>query len=184
MLPNPFSKVIHALFRKLGTLFQGYLNNPAATANAITPDGWFKTGDIGNRDEEGFYYIVGRKKELIKYKGFQVSPAELEDIILTHPNIADAAVIGIDSHSEATELPRAYIVLDTTKRPITGDLVAFGKEVQKWMEKKVAKHKYLRGGVAVVDAIPKSAAGKILRQQLKERARAELKEFDVHKARL
>lgn len=86
---------------------QGYLNNVAATKDAITPDRWFKTGDIAIRDPEGFYYIVDRRKELIKYKGFQVPPAELESVLLTHPEIADAAVIGVDSVKEATELPRS-----------------------------------------------------------------------------
>jgi 4-coumarate--CoA ligase len=104
-------------------------------------------------------------------------------VLLTHPNIADAAVIGVESRSEATELPRAYIVLDKTKGPIKDDYITFGKGVQKWMETKVARHKYLRGGVVVVDMIPKSAAGKILRRQLRERAKAEL-EADTHKAKL
>jgi 4-coumarate--CoA ligase len=120
---------------------QGYLNNPTATKNAITPDGWFKTGDVAIRDHDGYFYIVDRRKELIKYKvwvpahvvsmcsqlnyvgfprlvfevrwpeGFfipspSVPPAELENVLLTHPEIADAAVIGLESIKEATELPR------------------------------------------------------------------------------
>ncbi|KAF7334756.1 4-coumarate--CoA ligase-like 7 [Mycena sanguinolenta] len=74
------------------------------------PDGWFKTGDILFRDKDSFFYLVDRKKELIKYKGFQVAPAELESVLLTHPEIADVAVIGVESHEQATELPRAYVV--------------------------------------------------------------------------
>ncbi|KAF5345339.1 hypothetical protein D9758_008423 [Tetrapyrgos nigripes] len=157
------------------TIMKGYLNNPSATTNSITPDGWFKTGDIAIRDKEGFYYIVDRRKELIKYKGFQVPPAELESILLSHPDIADSAVIGVDSVKEATELPRAYVVHakpDTLKTE--ADKEAFGRGVAKWMETKVAKHKFLRGGVVVIDVVPKSAAGKILRRELRERAKKEL----------
>ncbi|KAI0783026.1 AMP binding protein [Abortiporus biennis] len=154
------------------TIMKGYLNNRAATENAITPDGWFKTGDIAVRDKEGFYNIVDRRKELIKYKGFQVPPAELEGVLLQHPDIVDAAVIGIDSEKDATELPRAYIV---HAKGIKGkEAQEFAQQVKKWMEQRVAKHKFLRGGVIVIDAIPKSAAGKILRRELRERAKMEI----------
>lgn len=88
------------------TLLRGYLNNVKATRNSITPDGWFKTGDIAIRDREGFFTIVDRLKELIKYKGFQVPPADLENVLLTHPDIIDVGVIGVDSVEQATELPR------------------------------------------------------------------------------
>ncbi|KAF8748584.1 acetyl-CoA synthetase [Rhizoctonia solani] len=93
------------------SVMKGYLNNPTATKNAITPDGWFKTGDVVIRDKDGFYTIIDRLKELIKYKGSQVPPADLENILLSHPDIIDAGVIGIESVEQATELPsRAYIV--------------------------------------------------------------------------
>lgn len=82
------------------------MNNPKATQEAITPDGWFKTGDIAIRDKDGFYTIVDRVKELIKCNGFQVPPAELENVLLTHPDIIDVGVIGVDSAEQATELPR------------------------------------------------------------------------------
>ncbi|TFK44864.1 AMP binding protein [Crucibulum laeve] len=157
------------------TVMKGYLNNPSATKDSITSDGWFKTGDIAIRDNDGFYFIVDRRKELIKYKGFQVPPAELESVLLTHPDIADTAVIGVDSAKEATELPRAYVVHarpDTVKTE--GERNAFAKEIQKWIQTKVARHKFLRGGVVVIDIIPKSAAGKILRRDLRERAKEEL----------
>lgn len=108
------------------SIMKGYLNNVEATKNALTPDGWFKTGDVAIRDNEGYYYIVDRRKELIKYKGFQgthsnnrygrclpltsvpllVPPAELEAVLLQHPDIVDAAVIGVYSEKNATELPR------------------------------------------------------------------------------
>ncbi|CAE6532713.1 unnamed protein product [Rhizoctonia solani] len=158
------------------TVMKGYLNNPSATANSITPDGWFKTGDIAIRDSEGFFTIVDRLKELIKYKGFQVPPADLENVLLTHPDVVDAGVVGVDSVEQATELPRAYVVhragYNSFKSQAERD--AFGKEVQTWIQSKVARHKFLRGGVSVVEAIPKSAAGKILRRQLRDLAKKEM----------
>ncbi|KAJ7359708.1 AMP binding protein [Mycena albidolilacea] len=170
------------------TVMKGYLNNPAATKNAITPDGWFKTGDVAIRDKEGYYYIVDRKKELIKYKGFQVPPAELEAILLTHPDIADAAVIGVDSVEQATELPRAYVVHANSAKIKTAQAkAAFADSVAKWIETKVAKHKYLRGGVGVIDIIPKSASGKILRRELRDQAKQEVARGEIttaFKARL
>jgi len=156
------------------SVMKGYLNNPKATKNSITPDGWFKTGDIAIVDDEGFFSIVDRKKELIKYKGFQVPPADLEAVLLSNEDILDAAVIGVDSVSEATELPRAYIV------PRNGELLkdskaaaAFGKEIREWIKTKVANHKFLRGGVIIIDVIPKSASGKILRRTLRDLAARE-----------
>ncbi|THH08651.1 hypothetical protein EW145_g2566 [Phellinidium pouzarii] len=137
------------------TVMKGYLNNPTATKSSITPDGWFQTGDIGTVDNEGYYFIVDRKKELIKYKGFQVPPAELEAILLLHPDISDAGVVGIESHAEATELPRAYIVHANGIPGTVEERRAFAASVQKWIEGRVARHKFLRGGVAVVEMIPK-----------------------------
>ncbi|PPQ66308.1 hypothetical protein CVT24_007305 [Panaeolus cyanescens] len=196
------------------SIMKGYLNNVAATTDSITPDKWFKTGDIAIRDKEGFYYIVDRRKELIKYKVridarvlaifsslicyrraskvnlltlefrfialpfpccFLVPPAELESVLLTHPDIADTAVIGVDSAKEATELPRAYVVHAHPEKVKTeAEKIAFGQAVQKWIQQKVARHKFLRGGVVVIDIIPKSAAGKILRRELRDRAKVEL----------
>ncbi|THH07289.1 hypothetical protein EW145_g3470 [Phellinidium pouzarii] len=164
------------------------------------------TGDIGVIDNEGFYYIVDRKKELIKYKGFQVPPAELEAVLSQHPDIADAGVIGVESVVEATELPRlvtyvlhrgrtvliklvpasyskrAYVV---SVKPLSSDLEkkAFARSVQTWMQGQVARHKFLRGGVVVLEAIPKSAAGKILRRELRELAKTEILD-DMPKAKL
>jgi len=116
---------------------------------------------------------VDRKKELIKYKGFQVPPAELESVLLQHPDVSDSGVIGIHSEEEATELPRAYVVhakglsTDAEKRE-------FAKSIQTWIQSRVAKHKYLRGGCVVVDVIPKSASGKILRRELRDQAMKEI----------
>jgi len=104
-----------------------------------------------------------------------VPPAELEGILLKHPEIADAAVIGVESVSEATELPRAYVVPRKSLKT-NAEKLAWSKGVQKWMESKVARHKFLRGGVIIIDVIPKSGAGKILRKELRQRAKKELVE--------
>ncbi|TEB38471.1 AMP binding protein [Coprinellus micaceus] len=158
------------------SIMKGYRNNAVATEDSITRDGWFKTGDIAIRDAEGYFAIVDRRKELIKYKGYQVPPAELESILLTHPDIADAAVIGVESVREATELPRAYIVQAHPDDLFNAgeNKAAFGFSVQKWIKTKVARHKFLRGGVVVIETIPKSASGKILRRELRDRAKEEL----------
>nr|WBR81425.1 4-coumaroyl-CoA ligase [Sanghuangporus baumii] len=161
------------------TIMKGYLNNPDATRDSITPDGWFKTGDVAVIDKEGYYYIVDRKKELIKYKGFQVPPAELEAVLLQHPDIADVGVVGVTSHVEATEFPRAYVVHAQGLPKDEKDRHRFATAVQKWIETHVARHKFLCGGVVVVDAIPKSASGKILRRELRERAKQEYEAFEA-----
>lgn len=147
-------------------IFLGYLRNEAGTKNALTDDGYFKTGDVGHQDSAGNFYITDRAKELLKYKGFQVPPSELEGYLITHPDVDDVAVIGIYVEEQATEVPRAYVV------PKKGVQVGKGKEteIQEWLAKRVANHKRLRGGVRFVDEIPKSAAGKILRRVLKAQA--------------
>ncbi|KAF9504367.1 hypothetical protein BS47DRAFT_1401493 [Hydnum rufescens UP504] len=146
------------------SVMKGYLNNPTATKNSITPDGWFKTGDIAVMDDEGYFSIVDRKKELIKYKGFQVPPADLEAVLLSREDILDAAVIGVESEEEATELPRAYIVTSRNDELLkdSNAAAAFAKTIQEWIRTKVASHKFLRGGVVIIDAIPKTGSGKIL----------------------
>ncbi|KAF9243124.1 AMP binding protein [Melanogaster broomeanus] len=152
------------------TVMKGYLNNPTATASAITPDGWFKTGDVAVRDAAGFFTIIDRRKELIKYK--VVPPAELEAVLLQHPDVADAAVVGVESKEEATELPRAYIV---PARVVSDpESASFATSVQEWISSRVAAHKRLRGGVILVGQVPKSASGKILRRELRERAKGEV----------
>ena len=138
----------------------GYLNNEAATAMTLTGDGWLKTGDIGVYDDDGYLYIRDRLKELIKVKGFQVAPAELEAILLTHPGIADAAVIGV-ADDEAGEVPMAFVVAASG--------VTLGEdEVMAHVAGQVASYKQLRR-VAFIDVVPKSASGKILRRVLRER---------------
>jgi 4-coumarate--CoA ligase len=137
----------------------GYLNNPEATAATIDADGWLHTGDIGHVDEDGHLYIVDRLKELIKYKGFQVAPAELEAVLLTHPAVADAAVIG-KPDDVAGEIPIAFVVLKEGQR-------ATGEEISAFVAEHVATYKQL-GGVRLIDAVPKSASGKILRRVLRD----------------
>lgn len=146
---------------------KGYLHNPEATAATITSEGWLRTGDIGYIDEEGDFYIVDRLKELIKYKGFQVAPAELEGLLLTHEAIADVAVIPVPDE-EAGELPKAFVVLKPE-----AELTA--EALQAWVAEHVAPHKKIRL-VEFVDAVPKSASGKILRRVLVEQEREKLAE--------
>ncbi|KAF2228102.1 4-coumarate-CoA ligase-like protein [Elsinoe ampelina] len=144
---------------------RGYFNNPTANAEAYK-DGWYCTGDIGHfNPTNGLFYIVDRKKELIKYKGLQVAPAELEALLLSHELILDAAVIGVPIEDGYDEAPRAYVVADR-KRISADDIVRYVKE-------NVAGHKQLRGGVVFLDAIPKSPSGKILRKDLRELVKRE-----------
>jgi acyl-CoA synthetase (AMP-forming)/AMP-acid ligase II len=139
-------------------IMKGYLNNPAATASILDPDGWLHTGDIGYFDEDGYLYIVDRLKELIKYKGMQVAPAELEALLVTHPAIADAAVIP-SADEEAGEVPKAFVVLKPGE-------TATAEEIMGFVAGQVAPHKKIRR-LEFIDQIPKSASGKILRRLLK-----------------
>ncbi|KAH7089569.1 putative phenylacetyl-CoA ligase [Paraphoma chrysanthemicola] len=150
-------------------IFKGYYNNPQATAEAFDADGWYHTGDIGKVDERGNIFITDRLKELIKYNGFQVAPAQLENLLLGHPAVADVAVTGVYNKDKTTELPRAYIVPAAGHK---GDR-KLEEELQKWLNERVSPHKKLRGGIRFVDAVPRSNAGKLLRRVLKEQAAAE-----------
>ncbi|CAK1368342.1 unnamed protein product [Cercospora beticola] len=144
-------------------IFKGYLNNVEGSKNALTEDGYFKTGDVGYQDQNGNFYITDRVKELIKYKGFQVPPAELEGYLVAHEKIDDVAVLGVFKEEQATEVPVAYVVL---KQGIVAS-PAVEKEIVDWLNAKVANHKKLRGGVKFTNEIPKSVSGKILRRMLK-----------------
>lgn len=157
------------LWVKGPNVFKGYLNNPEGTKNALTEDGYFKTGDVGHQDKDGNFYITDRVKELIKYKGFQVPPAELEGLLTSHPTVNDVAVIGIYNKDQATEVPRAYIV----PKPGVEGSPKTANDIMQWLQAKVANHKRLRGGVRFVDEVPKSASGKILRRLLKIKAQEE-----------
>ncbi len=142
-------------------VMKGYLNNPEATARTVDSQGWLHTGDIGVVDEDGYLEVVDRLKELIKVKGYQVAPAELEALLLKHPKIADAAVIPVRDE-EAGERPKAFIVV---RESLTAE------EVMTFVDTHVAHYKRIRK-VAFVESIPKSASGKILRRVLVERERA------------
>ncbi|MEP6954295.1 MAG: AMP-binding protein [Solirubrobacteraceae bacterium] len=144
----------------------GYLDDEQSTRDTIDADGWLHTGDVGRADDDGYVYLVDRVKELIKYKGFQVAPAELEAILVEHPAVADAAVVA-SPDEEAGEVPKAFVVLSEGGRDNfdTDDIRAF-------VAAKVAHYKQLRR-LEVVDEIPKSASGKILRRELIERERAQ-----------
>ncbi len=141
-------------------VMKGYLNNPQATAHCIDDDGWFHTGDIGFFDEDEFLFVVDRLKELIKYKGFQVAPAELEALLLAHPSIADAAVIP-SPDDEAGEIPKAFVVAST-------DISE--QQVMEFVAEQVSPQKKIRR-VEFIDEIPKSLSGKILRRVLVDRER-------------
>ena len=141
-------------------VMRGYLNNPEATAATLEPDGFLHTGDIVRMDATGLTYVVDRLKELIKYKGYQVPPAELEALLLTHDAIADAAVVA-HPDAEAGEVPKAFVVLQQGASLTEADVIAF-------VEANVSPHKKVRL-VEFVDAIPKSSSGKILRKDLRAR---------------
>ena len=148
------------LWFKGPNVMAGYLNNDDATKATIDDDGWLHTGDLAQVDAHGCVYIVDRLKELIKYKGYQVPPAELEAVLLSHPDIADAAVVGaLDDEGE--EVPKAFVVKQSDSELTADDVMAFVAE-------HVAPYKKVRK-VEFIDAVPKSASGKILRKDLRSR---------------
>jgi acyl-CoA synthetase (AMP-forming)/AMP-acid ligase II len=149
------------LWVKGPNVMPGYLNNPEATAITLDDEGYLHTGDVATVTEEGVFTIVDRVKELIKYKGYQVPPAELEALLLTHDKIADAAVIGVRD-AEGEEVPKAFVV----RQESGADLTA--ADVMTFVAERIAPHKKVRV-VEFIDQIPKSASGKILRKDLRAR---------------
>ena len=139
-------------------VMRGYLDDPEATARTIDADGWLHTGDVGRADADGYVVLVDRVKELIKYKGYQVAPAELEAVLVEHPAVAEAAVIG-RADEEAGEVPVAFVALAGEATP---------DEIGAFVTERVAPYKKLRA-VEIVDEIPKSPSGKILRRMLRDR---------------
>jgi acyl-CoA synthetase (AMP-forming)/AMP-acid ligase II len=142
-------------------VMQGYLNRPDATAAMIDAEGWLHTGDVGYADEDGCFFVVDRVKELIKYKGLQIAPAELEAVLLAHPSIADVAVIPVPD-DECGEVPKAFVVLNGQ---------ATADEIMAFVAERLAPYKKPRA-LEVIEQIPKSPSGKILRRLLIERERA------------
>ena len=146
-------------------VMQGYWKAPEATAEALR-DGWLYTGDIGWRDEDGYVTITDRKKEMIKYKGFSVAPAQIEALLLEHPAVGDVAVIAKPSE-EAGEVPKAFVVLKSEYTNQSAD------ELMTWVNDKLATFKNVRE-VEFIDAIPRNPSGKILRRVLKEQERKKM----------
>ncbi|KXH59322.1 AMP-binding enzyme [Colletotrichum salicis] len=147
---------------------RGYAFNPSANKEAFPVEGWYNTGDVCRIDEQGRLSIVGRTKELIKYKGFQVSPAELERILNSHPLVRESGVGALWDESQLTEVPAAWVVLkEDDKNNMRGrEIIGALKEIQKAVDEQVSGYKKLRGGVWAVDKLPRNATGKILRRDL------------------
>lgn len=138
---------------------KGYYKNEEATRQTLIEDGWLRTGDIAHYDEDEHLFVTDRLKELIKVKGFQVAPAELEAIVRQHPSVADAAVIGVP-HPILGEAPKAFVVFKEGTRTKEDDIVEY-------VASKVANYKRLVGGVTVMDGLPRNPSGKLLRRLLK-----------------
>ncbi|KAJ1729592.1 hypothetical protein LPJ61_003449, partial [Coemansia biformis] len=150
------------------TVMMGYLSQPGETRRVIDGGGFLHTGDIGFVSSAGLLFITDRSKDLIKVKGLQVAPAEIEGLLMGHPQVTDAAVIGVDDLAHATEVPMALVV---PKDPTVAlDAVAAAelrRALDLWMKSRTANHKHLRGGIVFVDAIPRNQMGKILRRELR-----------------
>jgi acyl-CoA synthetase (AMP-forming)/AMP-acid ligase II len=177
---DTFGKIVDSTGKSLGPgetgelmiqgpqVMMGYLNDPEKTAECLSEDGWLQTGDVAKYDNDGFFFITDRIKELIKVRGYPVAPAELEALLLTHPKLSDAAVIPVPDEMSG-ELPRAYVSL---KEGVAQDDVT-EDDIKEFVKEKVAPFKRLEGGVKFIDQVPKSASGKILRRVLVDQVKAE-----------
>ncbi|KAG2217937.1 hypothetical protein INT45_004064, partial [Circinella minor] len=157
------------LYLKGPNIMIGYKGNPEATAETIDRDGYLHSGDIVKSDKDGNIFLVDRIKELIKYKGFQVAPADLESVLHDCPYVADAVVVSINDNRQNTEVPLALVVLPSGTNMYNTEVVrSMSSKILVWVNERVANHKQLRGGVLVIDKIPRNAAGKLLRREAKE----------------
>jgi 4-coumarate--CoA ligase len=149
-------------------VMKGYWRNPTATKNTFSPEGerWLRTGDVAYVDVDNSFYIIDRIKELIKVKANQVAPAELEALILEHPDVADVAVIGIPT-PEGDEKPRAFVMRQANAKVTEEEIFNYVKE-------RAVRYKWLTAGVEWVDLVPKNPSGKILRRQLRERSKVKV----------
>ncbi|KIW29278.1 uncharacterized protein PV07_05103 [Cladophialophora immunda] len=147
------------------TIMMGYKDNEKATQESFLEPGWYRTGDVGYLDKNGYLIIVDRIKDVIKYKGFQVPPSELEEIIGRHPHVHDVGVVAAWADAEATELPRAFVVADPALAVSAYPRLA--DEICKLVADQVAGYKRLRGGVRFVQRLPRNPTGKLLRRQLR-----------------
>jgi 4-coumarate--CoA ligase len=192
LLPNQTAKIVDDAGREVAdgqagelwlkgpNVFKGYFNDPVKTAESFSKDDFYMTGDICYQDGDSNIWITDRKKELIKYNGFQVAPAELEGLLLSHPKVSDVAVVGVWNDDRSTEEPRAYVVV----APGAGRNDQTTTEIHKWLQTRVANQKRLRGGIRYVDAVPKSASGKILRNQLRELMKQEAAASETSSSKL
>jgi 4-coumarate--CoA ligase len=163
-------------------VMMGYQDEPQQTKDCLSSSGWLLTGDMFYYDEDGYFLMTDRIKELIKTRGFQVAPAELEELILGHDDVNDVAVIQIPDEASG-ELPRAYIVLKAKEKEEGSadhddDKEHEGKlkkDIYEWVKERVAPYKRLDGGIVFVDSIPKSASGKILRRILRDELAEQMK---------
>lgn len=142
-----------------------YLDDSAATRDAFH-SGWMRTGDVVHFDPAGFLYLTGRKKELIKYKGFQVAPSELEGILTSHPFVDEGVVCAKWDEEEGTEVPMAFVTLSSSVPKDLNRRHSAATEIERFVNGKVSPYKRLRGGVHILEEIPKTASGKILKRLL------------------
>lgn len=145
---------------------RGYKNNPQANAETFLEGGWLRTGDIGYVDNAGFLYIQDRLKDVIKYNGFQVSPAEIEELLVQHPQVLEVAIIGIYDEALSTDLPRACVALRSQTND--QDKARVARELAAMVSKELSHYKQLRGGVIFLDELPKNPTGKVLRRELRD----------------
>ncbi|VDN27123.1 unnamed protein product [Cylicostephanus goldi] len=150
------------LYIKSPTVMLGYFNMSSEDENVIDEKGWLRTGDLMYYDDDRFYYVVGRVKDLIKVNGIQVSPSELEDVILTHPSVKEVAVIGID-HPESGQVPKALVVLEDG-----ADQQSISLKIKALVIQKLSHTKQLRGGVQICAELPRTSTGKIKRSELRK----------------